>query len=252
MAMKPDKVFINNKQYIETEDWQLLGKFYGLTAKIVSTSPLNFGTVRGWEARAAVVDRAGVEISAADAMCLNDEERWSTRAKYEWLYVLNDGTKTRENPPKKKIVWVENPKFPGKKFPKREKVKVADEAVPFFQLRSMAQTRAVSKALRNVLAWVVVLAGYNPTPPEEHYAAGEEEEEKTPDPGAGEKEKAAPWEKEKTAPITEEQKARIFQELKKRGFEVDVLIQAMGKPIAFFDDYADVNAALEWIRKQKA
>jgi len=38
---------------------------------------------------------------------------------------------------------------------------------PSFQLRSMAQTRACAKALRNVYAWVVVLAGYTPTPAEE-------------------------------------------------------------------------------------
>jgi len=38
---------------------------------------------------------------------------------------------------------------------------------PLFQLRSMAQTRACSKAFRNALAWVVVLAGYKPTPAEE-------------------------------------------------------------------------------------
>jgi len=31
----------------------------------------------------------------------------------------------------------------------------------------MAQTRACAKALRNVLAWVVVLAGYRATPAEE-------------------------------------------------------------------------------------
>lgn len=36
-----------------------------------------------------------------------------------------------------------------------------------FQLRSMAQTRACAKALRNVLAWVVMLAGYKTTPAEE-------------------------------------------------------------------------------------
>jgi len=38
---------------------------------------------------------------------------------------------------------------------------------PAFQLRSMAQTRAISKALRNVLSWVVVLAGYEAPPAEE-------------------------------------------------------------------------------------
>jgi hypothetical protein len=58
-----------------------------------------------------------MEISAAEAMCLNDEPNWKTK--------------------------------------------------PLFQLRSMAQTRSCAKALRNVLAWVVVLAGYRATPAEE-------------------------------------------------------------------------------------
>ena len=31
-----------------------------------------------------------------------------------------------------------------------------------FQVRSMAQTRACVKALKNVFSWVIVLAGYNP------------------------------------------------------------------------------------------
>lgn len=38
---------------------------------------------------------------------------------------------------------------------------------PLYQLGSMAQTRAGSKALRNLLSWVVVLAGYKTTPAEE-------------------------------------------------------------------------------------
>jgi hypothetical protein len=40
----------------------------------------------------------------------------------------------------------------------------------------MAQTRAGAKAMRNALAWVVVLAGYRPTPAEElpdHQPAGQ-------------------------------------------------------------------------------
>jgi len=38
---------------------------------------------------------------------------------------------------------------------------------PEFQLKSMAQTRACSKALRNIFGWVVVLAGFKATPAEE-------------------------------------------------------------------------------------
>lgn len=41
------------------------------------------------------------------------------------------------------------------------------EQKPIYQMASMAQTRACAKALRNVLSWVVVLAGYRPTPAEE-------------------------------------------------------------------------------------
>jgi hypothetical protein len=38
---------------------------------------------------------------------------------------------------------------------------------PDFQIRSMAQTRACVKALRNIFSWVVVLAGYQPVAAEE-------------------------------------------------------------------------------------
>jgi len=49
---------------------------------------------------------------------------------------------------------------------------------PIFQLRSMAQTRAGSKAARMVFSWVAVLAGYSPTPYEE--MTGEEYKKTTP------------------------------------------------------------------------
>ena len=35
---------------------------------------------------------------------------------------------------------------------------------PYNHQASMAQTRALGKAFRNVLSWIVVLAGYQPTP----------------------------------------------------------------------------------------
>jgi hypothetical protein len=132
---KEKKVMMNGEQYLEFEDWSMLGRFYGLSVKIASTEFLEYGTVQGFLARAVVLDRNGQEVSAAEAMCLNDEDKWSTRSKYEW----RDGVK----------------------------IKVGDERVPMFQLRSMAQTRAAAKAFRNVLSWVVVLAGYKPTPAEE-------------------------------------------------------------------------------------
>lgn len=121
---KPKKVRINGETYLEFEDWQTVGRFYGVTAHVEKTEDVEFSRgegkppIIGFLARARVIQVAtGQEISAAEAMCLNDEKFWS-----------------------------------GK---------------PLYQLRSMAQTRACSKALRNVLSWVVVLAGYKGTPAEE-------------------------------------------------------------------------------------
>jgi hypothetical protein len=88
-----------------------------VTAKVESTKFIEYGAVQGFEARAIAIRADGMEISAAEAMCLNDEPNWKSK--------------------------------------------------PLFQLRSMSQTRACAKALRNVLAWVVVLAGYRTTPAEE-------------------------------------------------------------------------------------
>ena len=118
ISSKKKPVIINGEQYLEFEDWMTVARFYGITSKVISTASIVFGDVQGFEARAvALLVSTGEEISAAEAMCLNDESNWKDR--------------------------------------------------PLFMLRSMAQTRACAKALRNVLSWVVVLAGYKPTPAEE-------------------------------------------------------------------------------------
>jgi len=136
LKQKADPVKFNGQQYLEFEDWQTVGNFYHVCAKVVTTTFVTYGEVKGFECHAeAINSQTGQVMSAADAMCLNDEEKWSSRAKYEW----KNGTRT----------------------------KVGEVPVPLFQLRSMAQTRACAKALRNVLAWVVVLAGYKATPAEE-------------------------------------------------------------------------------------
>jgi hypothetical protein len=114
---KPNKVMFNGEQYLEFEDWQTLGRFYGVTAKVVSTAFVEYADVNGFSARAVALRADGAEISAAEAECLHDEPNWKSK--------------------------------------------------PLFQLKSMAQTRACAKVFRNVLAWVVVLAGYRPTPAEE-------------------------------------------------------------------------------------
>jgi len=132
VARKKNPVVFRGEHYLEFEDWQTLGRFYGFSTKVEWTRPVEFGNARGFEARAIAVDRNGCEVSAAEAMCLDDEPNWSDR--------------------------------------------------PLFQLRSMAQTRACAKALRNILAWVVVLAGYRPTPAEEMVETRDESPKSGPPP----------------------------------------------------------------------
>lgn len=136
VAQKKKPVIINNEQYLEFEDWMTVARFYAITVRVSKTELIDLGGVKGYEATAVAIRNSdGMVISSADAMCLNDEEKWSTRPKYEYV----NGVKT----------------------------KTGEIAVPLFQLRSMAQTRACAKALRNILSWVVVLAGFKPTPAEE-------------------------------------------------------------------------------------
>jgi len=114
---------IQGKRYLQFEDWQTLGRFYGVTVGITWTQPLNpdLEHTEGYLAHAYAYHN-GIVVSEADSQCDRSEDNW------------------KEKPP--------------------------------FQLRSMAQTRACAKALRNVLAWVAVLAGYEPTPAEEMDSSG--------------------------------------------------------------------------------
>lgn len=168
VAQKPKPVVMNGEQYLEFEDWQTVGHFYGVTPCAEGKPQyVELGHVRGFEATSVALSRDGRVLSRATAFCLSDEEKWGTRTKYEWAYCLAGGGHSVEDPGSDKLVWEDNPKKPGGKRPKKERVKTGDETVPLFQLASMAQTRANAKVMRNVLSWVVVLAGYRPTPAEE-------------------------------------------------------------------------------------
>lgn len=119
IARKPKPVVINGEQYLEFEDWQTVGRFYGVTVGSEGEPEfVELAGVKGFKATAIAI-RNGQTISRATAYCMSDEERWAT--------------------------------------------------APTYQVCSMAQTRANAKALRNVLSWVAVLAGYKPTPAEEMY-----------------------------------------------------------------------------------
>lgn len=118
VTSRPDKLVINNRQYLYFSDWQTLGAFCNITAKVVETQEINhdrpsetgtmvFTEPVGFWARAVAVNNEGREVSAAEAECMFDEPNWKNK--------------------------------------------------PRFQVRSMAQTRACAKALRNCLSWIVRL-----------------------------------------------------------------------------------------------
>ena len=72
-----------------------------------------------------------------------------------------------------------------------------------YAIASMAQTRAIGKAYRNILAWIIRAAGYEPTPAEEMDYQGNVQEAKTEQPRAAapaKTMKAVPVEAEATAP----------------------------------------------------
>src|SRR4030042_7213539 len=64
VSRKPKKVIINNEQYLEFEDWQTVGKFYGCTVGVRATHFLDYGGVKGFEAFVDVLDREGRVISS--------------------------------------------------------------------------------------------------------------------------------------------------------------------------------------------
>lgn len=169
VSQKPKQLIFNDKQYLEVDDWQVIGAFHGCAGEIEWTRPIHLESTgaNGWEAAAILKDRHGRVLSRAEAMCLDDEEKWSARPKYEWHYVTRDGRVTADDPGPDNIVWEPNPFKEGKKRPQRQRVLVGTDPVPSFQLRSMAQTRALSKVHANVFRWVATLAGYQGTPAEE-------------------------------------------------------------------------------------
>src|SRR3990172_4839568 len=94
VSQKKKPVIMNGEQYLEFEDWQTVARFYGLTVRVNRTNLIEIGGARGFEAMADVLKSDGTIISSAEGMCLNDEDKWSTRTKYE--YIENVKTKVGE------------------------------------------------------------------------------------------------------------------------------------------------------------
>jgi len=203
-------VKIGGETYLEFEDWMLIGRFYGISVKVVSTKEIiKEKEIIGYEARAvAILVRTGEEISAAEAMCLNDEKNWKDR--------------------------------------------------PMFMLRSMSQTRACAKAFRNVLAWVVVLAGYKPTPAEEMDGVhnGGHEGQREMEQGGYEEPPEEPPSHPSPSPdgITDKQRGAIFAISKALGINhLDACFKALGRPIEHLERLSKREAGqiIEFLQKAR-
>lgn len=121
---------IRGKKYLQLEAWQTLGKFCNITGEIEWVKSVELWDARGFEAR-AVIKLTEVSI----------DEEGTTHIK------VGDTIAAAES-----MCMNDEPNWQGK---------------PIFQLKSMAQTRALSKAYRSCLSFIVALAGYAPTPAEE-------------------------------------------------------------------------------------
>ena len=66
IEQKPNKCVINGKTFLQFEDWQTLGRFYGVTAAARTTNYIEQGRVRGYECHAEAIRADGQVISAAN------------------------------------------------------------------------------------------------------------------------------------------------------------------------------------------
>src|SRR5215469_6162092 len=214
-----------NREHLFFEAWSFLAAMYRVTPRIKETRLVQTGDVIGYEATAEAFHvPSGIVISSADAMCLNDEDNWSSRPEYEW------------------------------DAEQRKRVQVGEKPVPLFQLRSMAQTRAMSKALKGPFSWVVAMAGYAPTPAEEmretRQAAGPMPSKA---PAAPREQQPEPPAKETSGParITGKQASRLWA----IGFSASVDKKLIGQVLASYgferaehvtvDRYEELCGAIE-------
>lgn len=218
---RPDLVqIIGGRKHPRFELLQIVASMFGVTARVVETRRLE--SPDGYEAIAEAVNAAtGVVLARGEGMCTTDEPTWHMRPKYEW------------------------------RGGKREKV--GEEPVTAHQRRSMAQTRACSKALRLALGWVLGLAGYEATAAEEF--DGVDAEPPAPQPPRPRRKSQAHAPEQDQQPqqalISEAQVRRLWAIARECGVpetEVARIIQSRGYESSRAIQTSDYDAIVEEIR----
>lgn len=124
---KPKPVIINGERYLEFEDWQTIARFYQCTVSVDWAKPL---TVKFDDSEGKQKE----EFIGYESRASVIDRQGIIRSSAEATCTITEA-----------------------RWKGRER----------YQIKSMAQTRACAKALRNVFAWVVVMKGFKPTPIEE-------------------------------------------------------------------------------------
>ena len=105
VAKKPHPVMIHGEQYLEYEDWQTLGQFYGYAVTTRDATPVEIHGIKGAKAKADLVDfRTGIIVGGAEAYCMTDEPRWADRPWHQLASMAQTraGAKAFRN----RLAWV--------------------------------------------------------------------------------------------------------------------------------------------------
>ena len=140
VKMRKDPVIINGKRYLEFCDWQILGSFFGITAYVTDTREIT-REKPSEDGKFTFIETIGF-LARAES---RQDGKALSAAEAECMF---------EEPN-----WAKKPRF---------------------TLRSMAETRACAKSLRNVLQWVVKLPEDNGHAHEEFAEESAEEHHQEP------------------------------------------------------------------------
>lgn len=136
--------------HVMIEGAEFLGWLFNISARVVpgSSTYIELGDARGWQAEAETMStKTGMTLTRASSMCLDNEDNWSLRQKYEG----RAGERRKATDAAGNLIMV---------------------ATPQFQLRSMAETRACSKAFRLLFGWIYTANGFASTGAEEMDGGG--------------------------------------------------------------------------------
>lgn len=104
IAGKRRPVIFRGEQYLQFEDWQTVGGFFGSSVATGDAELVEIDGVRGFKAKAHVIDGNGVEVSTAEAYCMKDEDNWKSKPLFQLASMAQTraGAKALRN----KFAWV--------------------------------------------------------------------------------------------------------------------------------------------------